>query len=170
MRIRKKTKDDKLWTYTKWLITIIVFFAILWISWSYVLASYAALHGVYTVVESLSKTVCTVVISGVLGYLLKSFFETFCDRHNQLVKEGHATFHSPFLKNADPDSDDTVYYSTNTQEYDSENIKQNENEESVEIENNIIEYSDDTQIEIDDVEAIPESEADEVYEDDEIVG
>ena len=48
--------------------------------------------------------------------------------------------------------------------------KQSENEEPVEVENNITESNDDTQIEIDDVEAMPESEADEVYEDDEIVG
>ena len=92
---RKKTRDEKIWTYTKFLIAIITSCAILWITWSYVLATYAALNGDYKIVESLSQTVCTVVISAVLGYLLKAFFETFCDKHNELVKQGYDKMHSP---------------------------------------------------------------------------
>lgn len=64
--------------FTRWLITndstakqlmwLLTFFSIVWITWSYVLAS----TGHEQIAESLSTNVCTVVLGGLVAYLTSS--------------------------------------------------------------------------------------------------
>lgn len=59
-------------TYTKKWVSRLLWFSCIWISLSYVLA----FLGKEQIAESLSETVATVIIATILGYFLKSFFET----------------------------------------------------------------------------------------------
>ena len=51
---------------------------IIWITWSFVLATIG--RNVEYIVE-LSKTVAEIAIPVIVGYLGKSFFETFCEKN-----------------------------------------------------------------------------------------
>ena len=67
-------------TFTKKWVNRLLWFGVIWISLSYLLAFLDRAQ----IAESLSSTVASVVIATTLGYLLKAFFETYCEKKNEL--------------------------------------------------------------------------------------
>lgn len=84
---KNKTHTEQILTMTKKWIGRLLGMGCLWITWSYVLATIAAMNGNYTVCENLSRSVVQFVVATILGYMLKSFFETHSEEHNKLVRE-----------------------------------------------------------------------------------
>lgn len=70
-------------TFTKIAVRWILFFALLDLQLSYILA----FLGRVEIAEDLSSTVATAIIGVMLGYFLKSFFETREEEKNKLEKE-----------------------------------------------------------------------------------
>lgn len=66
-------------TFTKKWVSRLLWFGCIWITFSYVLAFFDRVQ----IAESLSSTVASVIIATILGYLVKSFFET---REEELLK------------------------------------------------------------------------------------
>lgn len=79
----KKINDKYIQTFTKKWVNRLLWFGVIWITWSYVLASLDKA----TIAEALSETVAQVVIATTLGYLLKSFFETYSQKKNELKEK-----------------------------------------------------------------------------------
>lgn len=84
---KEKTHKQVTLTMTKKWINRLLNVGCLWISWSYVLATLAALNGNYTVCENLSRSIVQFIVATILAYFLKSFFETHSEEHNKLVRE-----------------------------------------------------------------------------------
>ena len=82
---RKISKNKQIETFTKIWVNRILWFGCIWISWSYVLASFDRV----SIAEALSETVVKVIIATVLGYLLKSFFGKYFEEKNILYKQEH---------------------------------------------------------------------------------
>ena len=80
----KSLSDKSIKTFTKVWVGRLLWFGCLWITWSYILATL----GKTDIAEALSQTVAKVIIATTLGYLLKAFFETFCQKHNELKEKG----------------------------------------------------------------------------------
>lgn len=79
-----ETDKKELRQYTKMLVTKITNFSIIWISWSYVLASYAVFkYGEFNPLESLSETVGTALLGVVITYGFKALLETFLKKKNE---------------------------------------------------------------------------------------
>lgn len=78
-------KDNKeLRQYTKNKVDLILYFGILWITWSYVLSTYALVKfGNMDNLQQLSIQVCLTVISTILGYYVKSLIETYAKKKNE---------------------------------------------------------------------------------------
>ena len=109
-----QSKDTQIWTMTKKWINRLLWFGCLWITWSYVLATYAAMSRNYTVCENLSKSVVKFVIATILGYMVKSYFETYSEKKNELVKAGYDKFsNSKVLLNENYDSDESESFLVN---------------------------------------------------------
>lgn len=83
---RKKKKQTKQ-TFTKLWVNRLLWFACLWITFSYLLAA----MGMVAIAESLSQTACTTIIGIVIGYLCKSFFETKAEKNLEFEKEKYYT-------------------------------------------------------------------------------
>ena len=80
-----KKLDKNIYSFTKlWVGRLLIFFMAC-IASSYVLA----FIGREQTLESLSQTVMTAGMAVFLGYLLKSFFETFSEEHNKLKERLH---------------------------------------------------------------------------------
>ena len=69
--------------FTKLMVMTYSIAVIVWVTWSYVLASI----GKEQIAEELSGNVVTVAIPLILGYLLKAYFETHSEEHNKLIRE-----------------------------------------------------------------------------------
>lgn len=82
-----KTHKEETLTMTKKWIGRLLSFGCLWITWSYILASYAAFNGNYTVCENLSRSVVQFVVATIMGYMLKSYFETHSEEYNKLARD-----------------------------------------------------------------------------------
>lgn len=78
--MRLKKNDKQIHTFTKKWVSRLLWFGCIWISWSYVLASFDKV----SIAEALSETVAKVIIATILGYLLKAFFETYSEKKNEL--------------------------------------------------------------------------------------
>lgn len=78
--MRLKKNDKQIHTFTKKWVSRLLWFGCIWISWSYVLASFDRV----SIAEALSETVAKVIIATILGYLLKAFFETYSEKKNEL--------------------------------------------------------------------------------------
>ena len=78
-----ETHDKTILTFTKKWVNRLLWFGVIWITWSYILASF----GKVSIAESLSQTVAEVIIATMLGYLTKAFFETFCEKKNELKEK-----------------------------------------------------------------------------------
>lgn len=123
---KRQSKDTQIWTMTKKWINRLLWFGCAWITWSYVLATYAAMSGNYTVCENLSKSVVKFVIATILGYMVKSYFETYSEKKNELVKAGYDKFSSPKVSLAeDYDSDESESFLVN------DNVEDIEDEEII---------------------------------------
>lgn len=82
MNKRKKKRIVKTFIqYTKKFVTSIMIVACIWVTWSYVLATYALVaYGNSDTLLELSRQVVTSIICLGLGYFLKAFFETYCEK------------------------------------------------------------------------------------------
>lgn len=82
---RKKTsKDNQIFTFSKKWVNRLMWFSCIWMTWSYVLASFDKIN----IAESLSQTVATVIISTLITYSAKAFWETYSEKKNELkIKE-----------------------------------------------------------------------------------
>lgn len=74
---------NKKTTYTKIITTIYSIAIIAWITWSYILATL----GYNEIAENLSIQVVIIGVASILGYLLKSFFETKEEEKIKFEKE-----------------------------------------------------------------------------------
>ena len=74
---------NKKTTYTKIMVTIYSIAIIVWITWSYILATL----GYNMIAEQLSIQVVIIGVAAILGYLLKSFFETKEEEKIKLERE-----------------------------------------------------------------------------------
>lgn len=78
-----KIFDDKkipVDTFTKKWMNRLMWFSCFWITMSYFLV----LKGYGQYAESLSQTVCITIIGAMIPYLIKSFFETYFEKKNQI--------------------------------------------------------------------------------------
>ena len=75
-------KNKKI-TYTKIMVTIYSIAVIVWITWSYILATL----GYEEIAENLSVQVVVIGVASILGYFLKSFFETKEEEKIKLERE-----------------------------------------------------------------------------------
>ena len=82
---RKISNDKQIQTFTKKWVNRILWFGCIWITWSYILASFDKV----SIAEALSETVVKVIIATVLGYLLKSFFGKYFEEKNIIYKQEH---------------------------------------------------------------------------------
>lgn len=81
-KARKKVRQ-----FTKTIIITYTITSIVWITWSYLLATYAMI--VLLNVEpmsSLSEKVCDVISGYIIVYCLKAFFETFAEKGMELIE------------------------------------------------------------------------------------
>lgn len=81
-KARKKVRQ-----FTKTIIITYTIASIIWITWSYLLATYAMI--VLLNVEpmsSLSEKVCDVISGYIIVYCLKAFFETFAEKGMELIE------------------------------------------------------------------------------------
>lgn len=81
---RRKTKAYIKWleTFTKKAVTAVLFFSLLDLQLSYVLA----FMGKEQIAESLSSTIASTVIGVMIGYFLKSLFETFLENREKRIR------------------------------------------------------------------------------------
>lgn len=84
-RKKKKEKSYKKWlqTFTKKAVAAILFFSILDLQLSYILA----FMGKDQIAESLSSTIASTVIGVMIGYFLKSLFETFFEKREERLRQ-----------------------------------------------------------------------------------
>jgi hypothetical protein len=94
-----KLNDKYIRTFTKKWVNRLLWFGVIWITWSYILASF----GKETIAEALSQTVAEVIIATVLGYLCKAFFETYSQKKNEL-KEKEMKLNTSETENEDDDN------------------------------------------------------------------
>lgn len=82
--------DKKFKQYTKRYVTVITVFAIIWISFSYVLAALQFFSmGSTDLLENLSSNVCTVILGTTVAYMIKSFIETYSEKKNEYDLQRH---------------------------------------------------------------------------------
>ena len=80
----------KLKQYTKRFVTFITIFAVIWISWSYALATLQFFFtGSTELLEGLSSQVCAVILGTSTGYMIKSFIETYSEKKHELEEARH---------------------------------------------------------------------------------
>lgn len=81
---QKKEKSYNKWlqTFTKRSVAVILFFSILDLQLSYILA----FMGKDQIAESLSSTIASTVIGVMIGYFLKSLFETFFEKREERIQ------------------------------------------------------------------------------------
>ena len=95
---RKPSYNKQVESFTKIWVNRILWFGCIWITWSYVLASFDKI----SIAEALSETVVKVIIATVLGYLLKSFFGKYFEEKNIIYKKEHE------LEDTEDEIDDEV--------------------------------------------------------------
>lgn len=72
--------------YTKIAVTLILVMAIIWITWSYILATVALIKfETFQPLMSLSQQVCITILGTMLGYYLKSYFESYQEKKNEML-------------------------------------------------------------------------------------
>lgn len=100
-------------TFTKKWVSIILWASLFFMFLSYILAFLDKTQ----IAESLSEQVCVVIVGTIIPYLCKSFFETYCEKKNEINN-----------KNADiyTDIDDNINIDVDTKEQ-TEEYKQDEN-------------------------------------------
>lgn len=88
--MRNTGKHYKKWltTFTKRAVAVILFFSILDLQLSYILA----FMGKEQIAESLSSTIASTVIGVMIGYFLKALFETFFEKREERIKRQEQYF------------------------------------------------------------------------------
>lgn len=83
-RRRSRIRKHRKWlnTFTKIAITVILFFALLDLQLTYILA----FMGKDQIAESLSSDIATTIVGVMLGYFLKSLFETFFEKREERLR------------------------------------------------------------------------------------
>lgn len=83
-RRRNRFRKQRKWlnTFTKIAITAILFFALLDLQLTYVLA----FMGKDQIAESLSSDIATTIVGVMAGYFLKSLFETFFEKREERLR------------------------------------------------------------------------------------
>lgn len=83
-RRRNRFRKQRKWlnTFTKIAITAILFFALLDLQLTYVLA----FMGKDQIAESLSSDIATTIVGVMVGYFLKSLFETFFEKREERLR------------------------------------------------------------------------------------
>lgn len=84
----KKKKKDLFLTFTKKMVILVLFISIIWVTWSYILATISIIkYGNSDIVESVSIEVVRVLVATILGYFCKAYFETKQEERNKLLKQ-----------------------------------------------------------------------------------
>lgn len=88
--MRNTGKHYKKWltTFTKRAVAVILFFSILDLQLSYILA----FMGKEQIAESLSSAIASTVIGVMIGYFLKALFETFFEKREERIKRQEQYF------------------------------------------------------------------------------
>ena len=80
-------EKKKLRQTTKTFMWTLVIASIIWISWSYVLATISLIFIQNPEpLSELSREVCTVVLGSTIGYMCKSFVETFAQKTSEMLE------------------------------------------------------------------------------------
>lgn len=109
-RSRKEVTMDKnkFVQFTKRFVTGLTICAVIWISWSYVLATIQFFTiGTTDTLESLSTNVCTVILGTMIGYMIKSLVETYCERKSNLAEQKYDDM-MDMIRNTDMSPDEIV--------------------------------------------------------------
>lgn len=85
---RKKPYEKWLESFTKKAVAIILFFSILDMQLSYILA----FMGKDQIAESLSSTIASVIIGVMIGYFFKALFETFFEKREDRLRRQEKNF------------------------------------------------------------------------------
>lgn len=100
--------NKKFVQYTKRFITALTVCGVIWITWSYVLATIQFFGtGMTDTLESLSTNVCTVILGTALGYMVKSFAETYFERKSNLAEQKYDDMMN-LMTNTNMDMDQVV--------------------------------------------------------------
>lgn len=83
---RREKKKHWLNTFTKRAVTAILFFSLIDLQLTYVLA----FMGKEQIAETLSSAIVTTIIPVMLGYFLKSLFETFFEKREERLRNEQA--------------------------------------------------------------------------------
>ena len=81
--MKLKKNDKNILTFTKKWVNRLMWFGCIWITWSYLLATFNNV----SIAEALSETVAKVIIATMLGYMCKAFFETYSEKKNELKEK-----------------------------------------------------------------------------------
>lgn len=81
--MKLKKNDKNILTFTKKWVNRLMWFGCIWITWSYLLATFNKV----SIAEALSETVAKVIIATMLGYMCKAFFETYSEKKNELKEK-----------------------------------------------------------------------------------
>lgn len=101
---KKRKKNNFTQTFTKVWVNRLLWFACIWITFSYVLAA----MGMVTIAESLSSTACTTIIGVAVSYMLKAFFETNAEKKLEFEKEKYYTELNNANETVSTDSNEAV--------------------------------------------------------------
>lgn len=80
---RRQINDEVIQNMTKKWVNRIMTISCIWITLSYVLA----FMGKESIAENLSAKIVMIILGTFIPYLCKSFFETFCEKHNELKEK-----------------------------------------------------------------------------------
>lgn len=86
-KMAKAKKDEKkqFMQFTKKYVIIVSLFAFIWVTWSYILGTYAMTKfGNSELLLTLSAEVIRSIIFVTIGYMSKSFVETYCEKKMEL--------------------------------------------------------------------------------------
>lgn len=84
---KRKTRNNKkkFIQFTKIAVSIVLASAIVWITWSYILATISVVkYGDSQPLESLSKQVCVTLLGTCLGYFIKAFIESYAEHKAEI--------------------------------------------------------------------------------------
>ena len=71
--------------YTKVAVTLLLIMGVIWITWSYILATIALIvFKTFQPLMSLSQQVCVTILGTILGYFCKSYFESYQQKKNEM--------------------------------------------------------------------------------------
>jgi len=93
--MKLKKNDKNILTFTKKWVNRLMWFGCIWITWSYLLATFNKV----SIAEALSETVAKVIIATMLGYMCKAFFETYSEKKNELKEKEMSVNESQITEN-----------------------------------------------------------------------